>query len=59
MVAPVVVGVMTVARYIAKQGITKAIKKYGKKSVNQAKKHVKDVTTKPTAGQKQITFTLF
>ena len=55
MVAPVVVaGVMTVARYIAKQGITKAIKKYGKKSVNQAKKHVKDVTTKPTAGQKQI-----
>jgi len=55
MVAPVIAaGVMAVARYIAKQGITKAIKKYGQKSVTEAKKHVKDVTTKPTAGQKQI-----
>jgi len=47
MVAPVIAaGVMAVARYIAKQGITKAIKKYGQKSVTEAKKHVKDVTKK-------------
>jgi len=39
------------ARFIAKKGIAAAIKKFGKKTVNEAKKHVKDVVTKPTAGQ--------
>jgi len=55
MVAPVVAaGVMTIARFIASKGITQAIKKYGSKAANEAKKHVKDLTTKPTAGQKKI-----
>ena len=55
MVAPVIAaGVMTVAKFIANKGITQAIKKYGKKAVSEAKKHVKDLTTKPTSGQKKI-----
>ena len=54
MPAPVVAGVMVVARFIAQKGITQAIKKYGKKAVDEARKHVKDVTTKPTPGQKKI-----
>ena len=55
MVAPVIAaGVMAVARFIASKGITQAIKKYGSKAANEAKKHVKDLTTKPTPGQKKI-----
>ncbi len=54
MPAPIVAGVMVVARFIASKGVTKAITKYGKKAVDEARKHVKDVTTKPTPGQKKI-----
>ena len=46
--------VSTVARYLAKNGVTKAIKKYGKKAVNEATKHAKDVTTKRSPGQKKV-----
>ena len=55
MPAPIVAaGIMTVARFIASKGVTQAIKKYGKKAVDEASKHVKDLTTKPTPGQKKI-----
>lgn len=55
MPAPIVAaGILTVARFIASKGVTQAIKKYGKKAVDEARKHVKDVTTKPTPGQKKI-----
>ena len=46
--------IATVARFIASSGVPAAIKKYGVKAVNEAKKHLKDVTTKPTSGQKKI-----
>ena len=52
MVIPVIpIALAAAARFIAKKGIAAAIKKFGKKTVNEAKKHVKDVVTKPTAGQ--------
>jgi len=43
-----------VSAFIAKHGITKAVKKYGRKAVDEARKHMKDVTTKKTPGQKKI-----
>ena len=46
--------VAVVARLIASSGVPAAIKKYGLKAVNEAKKHMKDMTTKPTSGQKKI-----
>ena len=46
--------IATVARFIASSGAPAAIKKYGLKAVNEAKKHLKDMTTKPTSGQKKI-----
>ena len=46
--------VAVVARLIASSGVPAAIKKYGVKAVNEAKKHLKDMTTKPTSGQKKI-----
>jgi len=46
--------IATVARFIASSGVPAAIKKYGVKAVNEAKKHLKDMTTKPSPGQKKI-----
>ena len=46
--------IATVARFIASSGVPAAIKKYGLKAVNEAKKHLKDMTTNPTSGQKKI-----
>ena len=46
--------IATVARFIASSGVPAAIKKYGAKAVNEAKKHLKDITTKPSPGQKKI-----
>lgn len=43
-----------VSAFIARHGVTKAVKKYGQKAVNEARKHMKDVTTKKTPGQKKI-----
>ena len=40
-----------VARFIAKKGLTAAIKKFTKKAISEGKKHAKDMVTKPTAGQ--------
>ena len=50
---PIPAGVAAVIAFIAAKGVTKAIQKYGSKLVNEAKKHMKDMKTKPTAGQKQ------
>jgi len=44
----------TVAAFLGRHGVTKAIKKYGKKAVDEARKHSKDLTTKKTTGQKKI-----
>ena len=46
--------VMAAARLLASKGAREAIKKYGKKIVDEARKHAKDLTTKPTPGQKKI-----
>lgn len=51
---PVPVAVAAVARLIASKGVREAIKKYGKKAVDEAKKHVDDFKNKPTPGQKKI-----
>ena len=51
---PALPAVATVARFIASSGVPAAIKKYGVKAVNEAKKHLKDMTTKPSPGQKKI-----
>ena len=40
-----------VARFIAKKGLTAAIKKFTKKAISEGKKHAKDMVTKPTVGQ--------
>ena len=52
MAVPVIVA--SVARYIAQKGLKEATKKFGKKAVDEAKKHAKDMVTKPTPGQKKI-----
>ena len=49
-----VAAVATVARFIASKGVHKAVKEFGKKAVDEAKKHVDDFKTKPTPGQKKI-----
>ena len=46
--------VMAAARLLASKGAREAIKKYGKKIVDEARKHANDLTTKPTPGQKKI-----
>ena len=40
--------------FIARQGAKQAIKKFGQKAVNEARKHGRDMVTKPTAGQKKV-----
>jgi hypothetical protein len=40
-----------IARLIASKGVREAIKKYGKPAVDEARKHMKDMKTKPTTGQ--------
>ncbi len=45
----------TVARFIAKNGLKAAAKKYTKKAISGGKKHAKDLVTKKTTGQKQTT----
>lgn len=47
-------GAAVVARYIAKKGLKAAVKKYTKKSINEAKKHAQDMASKPNTGQKQV-----
>jgi hypothetical protein len=46
--------IAAVARLIASSGVPAAVKKYGKKAVDEAKKHMKDMTTKASDGQKKI-----
>ena len=53
MPAPVAAAVATVARFLASKGSREAIKRFGKKAVDEAKKHLRDVTTKKSPGQKQ------
>jgi len=54
MVLPIIpIALAAAARFIAKKGITAAIKKFGKKTANEAKKHVKDLTTPVRKGVTQ------
>jgi hypothetical protein len=54
MVLPIIpIALMAAARFIAKKGVTAAIKKFGKKTVTEAKKHVKDLTTPVRKGVTQ------
>ena len=46
--------VAAAARFIAQKGLKEASKKYSKKVIDEAKKHAKDMVTKPTPGQKKI-----
>lgn len=43
-----------VIRLIQNKGVQEAVKKYGKKAVDEAKKHINDMKTKPSPGQKKI-----
>ena len=51
MPAPALAAASTVANFIARNGVTKAVKKYGQKAVDEARKHMKDMKTKKTPGQ--------
>ena len=46
--------VPAVAAFISRQGVTKAVKKYGQKAVDEARKHMKDIKTKKTPGQAKV-----
>ena len=55
MPAPLVAaGAAAIARFIAQKGMKEAVKKFGKKAVDEAKKHGKDMVTKPTSGQSKV-----
>lgn len=54
MPGPAVAAIPAVASFIARNGVTKAVQKYGKKAVDEARKHMKDMKTKKTPGQKKI-----
>ena len=51
MPAPILAAASTVANFIARHGVTKAVKKYGQRAVTEARKHMKDMKTKKTPGQ--------
>ena len=53
MPGPAAAAVPAVASFIARNGVTKAVKKYGQKAVDEARKHMKDMKTKKTKGQAQ------
>jgi hypothetical protein len=43
-----------ILRFVSSKGVREAVKKYGKKAVDEAKKHIDDFKTKPTPGQQKI-----
>jgi hypothetical protein len=43
-----------ILRFLSSKGVREAVKKYGKKAVDEAKKHIDDFKTKPTPGQQKI-----
>ena len=43
-----------VARFIAKKGLTAALKKFTKKAISEGKKHAKDMVTKKSPGQAKV-----
>ena len=51
---PVPAAAAAILSFIGRQGVTQAIKKFGKKAVDEARKHGKDMVTKPTSGQAKI-----
>jgi hypothetical protein len=51
---PVPVAVAAVLSFIARQGVKEAIKKFGSKAVNEARKHGRDMVTKANPGQQKI-----
>lgn len=54
MPGPAVAAIPAIASFVARNGVTKAVKKYGKKAVDEARKHMKDMKTPRTPGQKKI-----
>ena len=54
LVAAGAAGAAAIARFIAQKGMKEAVKKFGKKAVDEAKKHGKDMVTKPTSGQSKV-----
>lgn len=51
---PVPAAAAAILSFIGRQGVTQAIKKFGKKAVDEARKHGKDMVTKPTPGQSKV-----
>ncbi len=51
---PVPAAAAAILSFIGRQGVTQAVKKFGKKAVDEARKHGKDMVTKPTSGQAKI-----
>jgi hypothetical protein len=42
-----------IVRLVQNKGVQEAVKKYGKKAVDEAKKHINDMKTKPSPGQQK------
>ena len=51
---PAPVAIPAILQFLGRQGLKQAIKKYGKRAVEEARKHGRDMVTKPTAGQKKV-----
>ena len=51
---PVPAAAAAILSFIGRQGVTQAVKKFGKKAVDEARKHGKDMVTKPTSGQAKV-----
>ena len=51
---PVPAVAAAILSFIGRQGVTQAVKKFGKKAVDEARKHGKDMVTKPTSGQSKV-----
>lgn len=51
---PVPAAAAAILSFIGRQGVTQAVKKFGKKAVDEARKHGKDMVTKPSPGQAKV-----
>ena len=51
---PAPAAIPAILSFIGRKGLMQAIKKYGKKAVEEARKHGRDMVTKPNPGQKKV-----
>jgi hypothetical protein len=51
---PAPAAIPVILSFLGRQGLKQAIKKYGKRAVEEARKHGRDMVTKPNPGQKKV-----